>query len=81
MTRNARGQVTPANKDLDEFRVALLAVFRNRIVQLITLSRSERNLVSTPNNCLVEFMKRAKNNQNFSALRLKDLRRAQEWGE
>ena len=80
-----RGRVTPASKDLDqvedEFGIALTEFFRNRITRLTTLSRPNRNIVLKLENCLIQFMKRSKNNQHFTSLRLKDQRTTQQWGE
>ena len=59
-----RGRVTPVNKELDqieeEFNIALPELFRNRITRLITLSRPNRRIVLKMENCLIQFMKRAK---------------------
>ena len=82
---NNRGKVTPASKELDqvedEFGIVLPEVFRNRIARLNFLSRPHRDTVLKPDNCLVQFMKRSKNIQYFSALRLKDQRTTQQGGE
>ena len=80
-----RGRITPVSKELDqveeEFGIALPALFRNRITRLTTLSRPNRNIVLKQDNCLVQFMKKARNNQNFSALRLQEQRTHQQWGD
>ena len=79
------GRITPVSKEMDlveeEFGIALPVLFRNKLIRLITLSRPNRNVLVQQDNCLIQFMKKAKNNQKYSALRLKDQRAQQQWGD
>ena len=83
--KTERGKVTPVNKEFDqieeEFNIALPELFRNRITRLITLSRPNRRIAIKTDNCLIQFMKKSKNNQLFTSLRLKDIRTTQHLGE